>query len=125
MRRLAIVAAAALAVTAASASCQAVSIHPECSLVPQRATVQILGDEGGKFSPGTLCVKSGTRVTWQSVDDLDDHTVSSEAGDSQAFDSGSLSYRAEFAVVFKNSGHYPYVCRFHSWMSGLITVVDS
>ena len=127
MRRLTIVASAALALASALASCQVVSIHPECSPSQQRATVQIMNDiiEGGKFSPSVLCVKPGTRVTWQSVDDLDDHTVSSVAGDSQAFDSGTLSYRAEFAVVFKNPGRYPYVCRFHSWMAGVITVVDS
>jgi plastocyanin len=107
-------------------ACQISSIHPECSVVEQGTTVQIVGDaiDGGKFSPAVLCVKPGSRVTWQSLD-FADHTVTSVAGDSQPFDSGSLSYGSAFAAAFKKPGRYPYVCRFHPSMAGLITVLDS
>lgn len=126
MRPALFVAAACLA-AATLPSCQTSSIHLECSVVDQGTTVQIVGDaiDGGKFSPGVLCVKPGSRVTWQSQDPGVDHTVSSVAGDSQPFDSGTLSYGSAFAAAFKKPGRYPYVCRFHPSMDGLITVLES
>jgi plastocyanin len=107
-------------------SCQISSIHPECSIVDQGTTVQIVGNaiDGGKFSPAVLCVKPGSSVTWQSQD-FTDHTVTSVAGASQPFDSGSLSYGSAFAAAFRKPGRFPYVCRFHPSMAGLITVLAS
>lgn len=126
MRRVAVFAIAALALAGALTTCRVPAIHPECSVFDQGTAVQIAGDDfaGGRFEPRVLCVKLGTRVTWRSVDESVDHTVSSVPGDRQTFDSGSLSYAAEFAVVFKKPGQYPYVCRFHPDMGGLITVLD-
>jgi plastocyanin len=126
MRPALLVAVACLA-AATLPSCQTSAIHLECSVVDQGTTVQIVGDaiDGGKFSPAVLCVKAGSRVTWKWRDPYVDHTVSSVPGDSLPFDSGSLSYGSAFAAAFKKPGRYPYVCRLHPSMAGLITVLGS
>lgn len=70
------------------------------------------------FGPETIDVAPGTEVTW-SNDDPAPHTVSAEGG---GFDSGTLEPGQTFATVFEQPGRFPYVCRIHPTMRGVVRV---
>lgn len=69
-----------------------------------------------KFSPQTLNIKKGTVVEWTN-DDLVPHTATSAS-----FDSGSLGNGKSWRHTFTKAGRFPYVCTFHSPMTGVIVV---
>lgn len=70
------------------------------------------------FSPGSLTVAAGTRVTWVNRD-----TAPHTATDSdKRFNSGALDTGDEFSFVFKDRGDYAYYCALHPQMKGRITV---
>ncbi|QHE94939.1 amicyanin [Pandoraea fibrosis] len=72
------------------------------------------------FSPATLTVRAGTRVTWTNRDD-EPHTVTS-SGNPRAFASGALDTDGTFSFVFDKPGTYPYYCAIHPHMTGVIIV---
>jgi len=72
------------------------------------------------FSPATLTVHAGTRVTWTNRDD-EPHTVTS-SGSPRAFASGALDTGGSFAFTFDKPGTYPYYCAIHPHMTGVIVV---
>lgn len=72
------------------------------------------------FSPATLTVKAGTRVTWTNRDD-EPHTVTS-ASNPRVFASGALDTDGSFAFTFDKPGTYPYFCAIHPHMTGVIVV---
>ena len=69
-----------------------------------------------KFSPQTLNIKKGTVVEWKNYD-LVPHTATSAS-----FDSGSLGNGKSWRHTFTKAGRFPYVCTFHSPMTGVIVV---
>jgi len=72
------------------------------------------------FSPATLTVKAGTRVTWTNRDD-EPHTVTSSSNP-RSFASGALDTDGTFAFTFDKPGTYPYYCAIHPHMTGVIVV---
>lgn len=70
------------------------------------------------FTPQTLTVAAGTKVTWTNHDDVP-HTVKSTA---KMFLSGTLDTDDKFSFVFSQPGTYPYFCTVHSHMTGTIVV---
>jgi plastocyanin len=70
------------------------------------------------FSPSTIEVARGTRVTWRN-DDPTAHTVTSDDG---AFDSGTLEAGATYAIRLERAGVYPYRCLIHPEMKGAVKV---
>jgi len=70
------------------------------------------------FSPASITVPAGTKITWTNNDSVA-HTVSSRDG---LFDSGSLSSKATFSYTFAQKGTYEYFCKFHSSMNGKVVV---
>ena len=68
------------------------------------------------FSPATLTIKQGAKVTWINQDSAA-HTVKSDA-----FNSPSLSQGGKFEFTFNNKGSFDYVCDVHPSMKGLIVV---
>ena len=70
------------------------------------------------FSPASITVPAGTKITWTNNDSVA-HTVSSRDG---LFDSGSLSSEATFSYTFAQKGTYEYFCKFHSSMNGKVVV---
>jgi plastocyanin len=70
------------------------------------------------FSPGTLTVKTGTKVTWMNKDTVT-HTVTADQG---AFDSGALSPGNSFSFTFNKAGTYSYHCNIHHFMMATIIV---
>jgi plastocyanin len=82
------------------------------------ATVRMAGK---RFTPGTLTVNAGTRVTFLN-DDGRDHTVT--AGDG-SFDSGVVGQGQTFVRTFSTAGTFSYLCVIHSGMTGTIAVRGS
>lgn len=72
------------------------------------------------FSPATLTVRAGTRVTWTNHDE-DPHTVTS-SDNPHAFASGALDTNGTFSFMFDKPGTYRYYCAIHPHMTGVIVV---
>lgn len=70
------------------------------------------------FSPATLNVTAGTKVTWTNNDSVT-HTVTSDTG---SFDSGNLSSGSSFSQTFSAAGTFPYHCGIHTYMKATIIV---
>jgi plastocyanin len=72
------------------------------------------------FSPRTLTVAPGTKVTWVNRDDVP-HTATSTAKP-RIFDSKTLDTDQQFAHVFTTPGTFAYFCAVHPHMTGTIIV---
>jgi plastocyanin len=70
------------------------------------------------FSPATLTVSVGTKVTWTNNDSVT-HTVTAVQG---AFDSNDLSPGNSFSFTFTKAGTYAYHCKIHATMMATIIV---
>jgi plastocyanin len=86
---------------------------------PQAGPSQIVIDNFA-FSPATLTVKAGTKVTWVNHDDVP-HTATSTAKP-KAFDSGTLDTDDKYSHAFKTPGTYEYFCAVHPRMTGKVIV---
>ncbi|MFA5967275.1 MAG: PQQ-dependent sugar dehydrogenase [Patescibacteria group bacterium] len=69
------------------------------------------------FSPATLTIPVGTKVTWKNEDAML-HTVTSQGN----FDSGNLTQGKEFSFTFNTKGTFSYICTLHPFMKGKIVV---
>jgi plastocyanin len=72
------------------------------------------------FTPATLTVKTGTRVTWKNEDDIP-HTVVSDTSP-PLFRSKALDTDDSYSTVFDKPGTYRYFCGLHPHMTGTIVV---
>lgn len=70
------------------------------------------------FTPQTLTVPVGTKVTWVNKDDMP-HTVTSE---SKLFASRALDTDDKFSFTFQSPGTNNYYCAMHPKMTGRIIV---
>jgi plastocyanin len=70
------------------------------------------------FSPATLTVKVGTKVTWTNKDQVT-HTVTADQG---AFNSGLLPSGNSFSFTFTTAGTFSYHCNIHHSMTATIVV---
>lgn len=70
------------------------------------------------FSPASVTVKVGTKVTWKNNDSVT-HTVTADQG---AFDSGDLPPGQSFSFTFTKAGTYSYHCNIHPSMTATIVV---
>lgn len=68
------------------------------------------------FSPGTLTVKQGTKVTWTNQDSAP-HKIKSDT-----FNSSNLNNGDAFSYTFNSKGSFDYICSIHPSMSGKIIV---
>jgi len=73
---------------------------------------------GFAFVPATLTIKAGTSVTWTNKDAAL-HTATSTT---TAFDSGDLAQNKSFTFKFTAAGTFPYICLYHTNMTGQIIV---
>lgn len=80
--------------------------------------------QGFNYIAENITVRKGTTGRWVYCDGpvADPHTVTSDAGlwDSGSVDAGQKTYLRAFAVV----GSFPYYCRLHALMQGVVSVVD-
>jgi plastocyanin len=77
--------------------------------------------QGMAFSPATITVTAGTTIQWTNKDGAA-HTVTSDAGEAEIFDSGSMANGATFTWQFNNAGSFKYHCTFHSTMTATVVV---
>lgn len=70
------------------------------------------------FTPQTLTVPAGTKVTWINQDDVP-HTVTS---DDKLFVSRALDTDQQFSFTFTAPGTYSYYCSVHPKMTGKVVV---
>jgi plastocyanin len=74
------------------------------------------------YAPDNLTVVIGVNntVTWTN-DDSAHHTVTAS---DHSFDSGDMVAGATYSYTFAKAGTYTYICNYHNWMKGTITVVQ-
>ncbi|MFB7493219.1 cupredoxin family copper-binding protein [Streptomyces sp. NPDC056161] len=72
------------------------------------------------FSPATLKVKVGTKVTWTNQD-TDAHTVTS-SGSGGPLRSAALATHATYSYTFTKPGTYAYLCTIHPFMTATVEV---
>ncbi|MDD5193112.1 MAG: cupredoxin family copper-binding protein [Candidatus Nanoarchaeia archaeon] len=72
-----------------------------------------------EFSPSTLTIKKGDKVTWTNQDSVH-HTILSDSG--TEINSPSLSSGESYSKTFDNIGSYNYHCSIHPSMKGEIIV---
>lgn len=70
------------------------------------------------FGPAGITIAVGGTVTWTNTDNQA-HTATSSGN----FDTGSIDPAATASVTFDESGTFTYICSFHPFMTGTITVV--
>ena len=73
------------------------------------------------FSPATLTVQAGSKVTWVNEDDIP-HVV---AATNRSFKSKALDTDQAFTRVFDEPGSFEYFCSLHPHMKGRIVVVPA
>ena len=72
------------------------------------------------FSPATLVVKIGTKVTWTNQD-TDAHTVTSTGSDGP-LKSAALSTGQTYSYTFTTAGSFSYLCTIHPFMTATVKV---
>jgi plastocyanin len=72
-----------------------------------------------KFTPATITVKQGARVTVTN-DDSTAHTAT--ADDGHSFDTGSLDQGASQTISVSKPGSYAYHCSIHPFMKATLVV---
>ncbi len=104
--------------------------HPEHSTsdappaTPTPATASVVVQvKGMKFSPETITVKRGAKVTWNFVDNGVPHTVTGLRDFGMALNSPILK-EGDYSYVFDRIGTYQYICTLHPNMKGTVTVVE-
>src|SRR5262249_6557619 len=95
------------------------STPQQLDVLPATQAVKVQIDNFS-FSPETLTVAPGTKVTWVNRDDIP-HTATS-ADKPRMFNSGALDTDQEFSFVFERPGTYRYFCAVHPKMTGQIIV---
>jgi plastocyanin len=93
-------------------------IIPGSAIGPNRAVVLI---RNFNFSPDTLRVKAGTKVTWVNCEaaTIEPHTSTSNSG---AWESGPIAPGTTFSRDFTTGGINAYFCTPHPSMKGAIIV---
>ena len=77
--------------------------------------------QSSQFSPASLTMLIGTKVTWTNMD-ADTHSVVSD--DATSFSSGNISTGASFSFTPAAVGTYAYHCGIHPAVKGIIYVVN-
>jgi plastocyanin len=83
---------------------------------PSKSKANTVTIKNFKFSPSTLNVNAGAKVTVKNSDDST-HTFTANKG---AFDTGDIDGGSSKSVTIKKSGTYAYHCNIHNFMKGTI-----
>ena len=71
------------------------------------------------FAPADIAIHAGDSVTFVNLD-LVPHTATAR---DKSFDTGTLREDERKSIAFSTPGEFPYVCRFHPHMKGVIRVM--
>jgi plastocyanin len=123
MRR---VAAVVLVVAVVLAGIAAVAITPHRFSPPATKVVHVSIFSGASsyatgYDPDNITVLIGVNntVIWTNNDN-EPHTVTASDG---SFDSGNMNPGSTFTYTFTKPGTYLYICTYHPWMHGYVTVI--
>jgi plastocyanin len=84
---------------------------------PGEAPVRIVSFQ---FTPQTVTVKPGTKVTWTN-DDTAVHSLKDTSPLATPV-SQDLGKAATFSITYERPGSYSYICGIHQYMTGTVTV---
>ncbi|WHZ22428.1 MAG: copper binding protein, plastocyanin/azurin family [Nitrospira sp.] len=92
-------------------------------------TAQVIMDSGSPYYvPAAVTVTSGAAIRWENPTPTH-HTVTHDGcfdeGGRCAFDSGAVEPGSTYTIPSLPPGRYPYQCRIHPIMRGIIIVTDS
>jgi plastocyanin len=73
-----------------------------------------------RYAPAAATVQAGRKISVRNRDDAP-HTLTDRAAGG-AFDSGTIKGGQTATVTFQRPGTYAYVCEFHPFMRGTVTV---
>jgi plastocyanin len=78
------------------------------------------------FSPQSIKIKKGTKVTWVNDDNIQHSVVADDSGnpDSMPTDNSAFGKGGTYSFTFNTVGTVSYHCSIHSFMTGTIEVVD-
>ena len=91
------------------------------SVLPQQMQHEMASEvkiDNFSFSPATLEIKAGTKVTWKNADDIPHTVVSND----KIFKSKALDTDEKFSFTFDKPGTYPYFCSLHPKMTAKVVV---
>jgi nitrite reductase (NO-forming) len=88
--------------------------------IPYDASVQGT-DKNHYYNPGIMTVPKGAAVTWMNKDMVGHELVF----DTVDVGSGPFNPGAKWSHTFNSSGRFPYHCKPHPWMKGVLVVSDS
>ncbi len=92
-----------------------------CSATSATATTSV-SLSGMEFVPSCVKISKGATVTFQNADTVN-HTVTTDAGQPETFDSGPLAPRSDFVHTFANAAETVHVhCSIHAGMTATIFV---
>ncbi len=120
-------AASVSAAVSASPAPVSVSASPATKAAPtspQAAAITVQAQIVNVAFPDMIAVKPGTTVTWTNKDSFA-HTVTTDSGQTETFDSKSLDGGGTFSVTFAKAGTFSYHCNIHNTMHGKIVVSDA
>ncbi len=89
------------------------------SVVPETSAEASVAIKNFSFSPSTLKVKTGTKVTWTNNDSVP-HTVTSDQG--SLLNSSTLAPGQSFSFIFTKTSTEYYHCNIHAMMKGNVVV---
>lgn len=72
------------------------------------------------YDPMTATVKAGQKISIPNADAAP-HTIT-DTGSGKVFDSGTIKGKATGSVTISKPGTYQYICEFHPFMKGDVTV---
>jgi 3',5'-cyclic AMP phosphodiesterase CpdA len=108
-----------LRTAAAMAAMNSSPAEPPAMSAPAAATGTIqVSIDNFSFAPKQLTVKAGTTVVWTNKDDIP-HTVTS---DDKVFSSSLMDTNEKFQYTFTKPGKFPYYCKVHPMMTGVVEV---
>lgn len=100
--------------------------------VPAEARDPTVNVGGFRYSPETVTIHPGDKVTWSWVGPDRNHTVTSDPGQAESFESHPGLPAASvtdgppgetFGHTFRRAGTFGYFCRVHPYIRGEVTVV--
>ncbi|HET9792352.1 MAG TPA: copper-containing nitrite reductase [Candidatus Angelobacter sp.] len=88
--------------------------------IPYNASIQSM-EKDHYYNPGVITVPKGAAVTWNNKDMMGHELIF----DTVDLGSGPFNPGAKWKHAFTAPGKYPYHCKPHPWMKGMIVVSDS
>jgi plastocyanin len=85
---------------------------------PSSAPAAVVHVKNFAYAPDNVTISAGQTVSF-TQDDETAHTVTSA---DKTFDSGNLDQHATWSYTFAKPGTYTYLCTYHPFMKGTVTV---